>query len=73
MISNIQDNHTEQKLSKKRNNLFPLSLLTTSKISHGPETASGKNHQLPPDIFADSDIQQLNNTKNSLRGLFPHF
>jgi len=56
--SNIQNNQTKQKLSKKLKNLFTLSLLAASMASLAPATALGNNHQSAPELFDDFDIQQ---------------
>ena len=61
MNSNIQDNQTKQKLSRKLKNLFTFSLLAASMVSLTPATALGKNHQPPPDLFDDFGIQQSTN------------
>ena len=58
MNSNIQNNQTNRKLSKKLKSLFTLSLLAASMVSLTPATALGNNHQPSPDLFDDSGIQQ---------------
>lgn len=58
MNSNIPNNQTRQKLSKKLKNLFTLTLFTAAMISLAPATALGNNHPPAPDLFDDYDIQQ---------------
>jgi PKD repeat protein len=73
VISNIQDNQTNQKLSEKLKNILTLSLFASSRVSLVPATALGKNHQPPPGLFDDSGIQQSSMMITSLCELFPRF